>query len=123
MKVLILEDDDTLRLAYATKLQMEGFQVDTAPDGAEGFKKAEKSEPDIILLDLLMPHLGGVDFLRAYDIKGKHSKCKVVVFSNISDPKTINEAVQLGAIKFLTKSSITPNEMVQIVKDLGEKTA
>jgi DNA-binding NarL/FixJ family response regulator len=118
MKVLIVEDDDSLRMVYATKLQMEGFEVETAADGAEGFKLAEKSNPGVVLLDLMMPHMSGLDFLRAYDVKNKHKNCKVVVFSNVQDPKSVDETQKLGAVKFLTKASITPNDMVGIVKEV-----
>lgn len=117
-KVMVIEDDATLLVAYATKLRMEGFQVTTATDGAAGLKLAIKEQPGVILLDLLMPHLSGQDFLRAYDVTGQHRNCKIVVFSNVSDPKVVDECLALGATKYLVKSAFTPNDMVEIVNEL-----
>lgn len=117
-KVLVIEDDDILRQAYITKLQMEGFSVDSASNGREGLKKAQANPPDIILLDMLMPNMDGLEFLKEYDLKKKHSKVKVVVFSNASMPGTVKAAIELGASKYLTKASFTPNEMVTTVKEV-----
>lgn len=117
-KVLIIEDDAILQGAYTTVLTMEGFTVDSAPDGQEGLRKAQADEPDIILLDMLMPNMNGIDFLKMYDLKNKHPNTKVIVFSNISIPESMKEAMQLGAVKYLTKASFTPKEMVATIKDL-----
>ena len=117
-KILIIEDDETLRFAYATKLQMEGYDVDSAEDGAVGFKKAMADPPDVIILDMLMPNMTGVDFLEAFDVKGKHPDTKVIVFSNASIPETVNKALALGAKKYLTKSSFSPNQLVETIKEL-----
>ena len=117
-KVLIIEDDTTLRSAYDTVLKKEGYETATASDGAEGLDEADKSSPDVILLDMLMPNLHGLDFLKAYDLKGKNKGTKVVVFSNMSAPSDVKDAIELGATKYLTKSSFTPKEVVMLVKEV-----
>lgn len=116
-KVLIVEDDPILNRAYVTVLTMEGFEVDSATDGYEGIKKAEASSPDIILLDMLMPNMDGLSFLRAFKQKENHPNTKIIVFSNMSVPESMQEAVSLGAAKYLTKSSFTPKEMVEVIKE------
>jgi DNA-binding response OmpR family regulator len=114
--VLIIEDDELLREVYATKLEMEGFVVDTAIDGAEGLKKANASEPDVILLDMLMPQMNGLEFLRAYRLAAKHPNVTALVISNKSSTKEINEAKAMGARDYLIKSQHTPAEIVEHIR-------
>lgn len=115
-RVMIIEDDELLREVYATKLIMEGFDVDTASDGEEGLKKCLDSEPDIILLDMLMPRMTGLEFLRAYRLTVLHPKVKAFVLSNKSSPHEINEAKMLGVREYLIKSQHTPNEIVARIR-------
>jgi DNA-binding response OmpR family regulator len=114
-KVLIIEDDDTVQTAYAMVLQKEGFEVDLASDGLQGLKKASEYEPDIILLDMLMPNLSGMDFLKAYNPKD-HPSTKVLVFTNLEGDKTIEQAMTLGARTFMVKARYTPKEVVDTIK-------
>jgi CheY-like chemotaxis protein len=116
--VLIAEDDAVLRNAYETVLKIEGYYVKTASDGAEALELAQAEEFNIILLDMLMPNLGGLEFLQSFEAKTKHPKTKIMVFSNMSVPSDVKDAMQLGATKYLTKSSFTPKEMTQIVSEM-----
>ena len=115
--VLIIEDDELLREVYATKLQMEGFAVDTARDGMEGLQKATDVEPDVILLDMLMPQMNGLEFLRAYRLTSQHPNVTALVISNKSSTKEINEAKTMGAKDYLIKSHHTPAEIVARIRD------
>jgi len=122
MKILIIEDDAILQSAYDTVLTMEGYETKTAPDGVEGLGIAQEWDPNVILLDMLMPNLNGLEFLKAFDPKTKHPNTKIIVFSNMSVPSDVKDAMGLGASKYLTKSSFTPKEMVTIIKEvLGAK--
>lgn len=114
--VLIIEDDELLREVYATKLEMEGFDVDTAADGAEGLMKATRTEPDVILLDMLMPQMNGLEFLRAYRLQAQHPRVMALVISNKSSTKEINEAKTMGARDYLIKSHHTPAEIVERIR-------
>src|SRR5215469_2184845 len=114
--VLIIEDDELLREVYATKLEMEGFDVQTASDGAEGLHKATTSEPDVILLDMLMPQMNGLEFLRAYRLQSQHPNVTALVISNKSSTKEINEAKTMGARDYLIKSHHTPAEIVDRIR-------
>jgi DNA-binding response OmpR family regulator len=113
-KVLIIEDDELLREIYATKLEMEGFTVHTASDGMEGLEKAKAIGPDIILLDMIMPRMTGLEFLAAYQLP---SRAKTVVMSNKSSTKEINQAKALGVIDYLIKSQLTPQDIVVRVNE------
>jgi DNA-binding response OmpR family regulator len=111
-RVLIVEDDDMLREIYAVKLEMEGFLVETARDGAEGLEKATRREPTVILLDMIMPRMTGLEFLEAYELAIKHPTVKTIVMSNKSSPQDITAAKSLGVIEYLIKAQHTPEDIV-----------
>jgi CheY-like chemotaxis protein len=113
--VLIVEDDELLREIYATKLGMEGFTVTTACDGMDGLEKATANTPDIILLDMIMPRMTGLEFLMAYQKGG--GKAKTVIMSNKSSTKEINQAKALGVLDYLIKSQLTPQDIVVRVNE------
>lgn len=116
-KVLIVEDDAILQNAYHTVLTMEGFEVSMAPDGLEGLRLVEEVKPDVVLLDMLMPNMNGLQFLKSYNPK-QHPETKVIVFSNIVAPDDVKQAMELGAVKYLTKATFTPKEMVATIKEV-----
>ncbi len=120
-RIMIVEDYESLRLIYRKALIEAGYTVDAMSDGMEALDAANLHEPDLILLDLLLPHMGGLEFLKAFDL-AKHPKVTVVVFSNLYSPNLLEEAKGLGVKHYLTKSDFTPEEMVAFVaKALGEK--
>jgi CheY-like chemotaxis protein len=114
-RILVVEDYPSLQAVYKTVLEAEGFEVWVAKDGEEALKVAEAHEPDLILLDLLLPKEGGLEFLRDYDTK-KHFHVRVVVFSNMASPELYDEARALGATEYLIKANYTPKEVVGAVK-------
>ena len=115
--ILIVEDERSLNEAYQMILGQAGHDIHAAYDGTEALTITEKVEPDLILLDLRMPKMGGVSFLKEYDLK-KHSKVKVVIFSNLDTQREIDEAYKLGAHKYMLKAWASPKELVQLVDNL-----
>jgi len=111
-KVLVVEDDETLREIYALKLAMEGFNVTTASDGLQALEAVRSSAPDLIILDMMMPRLSGLQFLRRYAQAGLSSPAKILVASNKTFRPEIEEATRLGASEYLVKSRITPDDLV-----------
>ncbi len=116
--VLIVEDDAVLRSAYETVLKIEGYDTRTAGDGQAALKVAQKQEFDVILLDMLMPNMNGLEFLQAFQAPAHHPQTKIIVFSNMSVPSDVKQTMQLGATKYLTKSSFTPKEMASIISEV-----
>jgi CheY-like chemotaxis protein len=116
-KILVVEDDEILREVYALKLSMEGFEVGTAGDGMAGLEQAEQLAPDLIILDMMMPRMDGIEFLRVYSNKPTRT-AKVLVASNKTISQEIDEAKRLGASDYLVKSQITPEELVAQVRKL-----
>jgi len=115
-RVLIVEDNPALQKVYVTLLTKEGYNVEFVNDGKQALEKATAAPPDLILLDMMMPNLDGVGFLRAYDLKNKHPDVKVMVFSNTEVPAKVKEAMELGAIRYMTKYNFTPKDMVAAIR-------
>lgn len=117
-KILIVEDEKTLNEAYQMILERHGYEVYTAYDGQEAVEITKKIEPDLILLDLRMPRMGGLDFLKQYDLTSSHPDVKVVVFSNMDTKEDIDESYKLGAEKYVLKAWASPKELVKLVEDV-----
>lgn len=113
--VLIVEDETSLNEAYQIILSQAGYNVKVAYDGSEALERCSESEPDVILLDLRMPVMSGLEFLKHY--KPKKDRAHIVVFSNYDMQKEIDEAYKLGADRYILKAWASPKELLQIVRD------
>jgi two-component system, OmpR family, response regulator VicR len=120
-KILIVEDEQSLNEAYQMVLESEGYEIHAAYDGEQALKITEKIEPDLILLDLRMPKVGGIEFLKRYEASTKHPDVKIVIFSNLDTQKEIEEAYKLGAQKYILKAWASPKELVRLVEEILEK--
>lgn len=114
-RILIVEDNDILNTAYELVLTHHGHTVAAAYDGNEGLERAETFNPELILLDMLMPNLNGIGFLKAYDAFHKHTTVKIVLLTNLSEAGTIKQALLLGADEYFLKSKIGPGELVRMI--------
>ncbi len=119
-KILIVEDEISLSEAYHTLLKQANYDVTVAHNGKEALEKVQIIEPDLILLDLRMPLLDGVGFLKEYDLAKKHPKVKVIVFSNYDMQDEIDEAYRLGADRYILKAWASPREILNLVHDALE---
>lgn len=119
--ILIIEDDQVLNKAYKLILERAGHDVDTAANGAEGLDKADAKEPDIILLDLLMPTMGGLEFLKEYKAPQNHPKVKIIILSNIGNEKEAEKGMALGAYKYIVKAHASPHDLSLLVNHLINK--
>ncbi len=119
--ILIVEDESVLNEAYQITLAQAGYDIISAFDGKEALELVEEVSPDIILLDLRMPVLDGIGFLKEFDSEA-HPKTKIIVFSNYDMQKEIDEAYELGADKYILKAWASPKELIKIVKDTLEQS-
>ncbi|MDB5168340.1 MAG: DNA-binding response regulator VicR [Candidatus Saccharibacteria bacterium] len=115
--ILIIEDDAALNQAYVTILSTAGYRVRTAFNGKEALILTTQEEPDIIFLDLRMPTLDGVGFLKAYKPKTQHKNVEIIVFSNYDLQQEIDEAYEFGAQRYVLKARASPKELIRIVED------
>lgn len=115
--ILIVEDYPSLQKIYSLAATQAGHTVLLAKDGIEALKQATEQQPDLILLDLLMPGVNGIEFLKNYDLK-KHPNTKVIVFSNMHSLALEQQLTELGANLYLVKSQHTPKEVMVIIGDM-----
>lgn len=117
--ILIVEDDKDLNNAYKIILENEGHKVKTVFNGSEALKILEDFEPQLILLDLLMPIMGGLEFLQNYDLS-QHENTKVLIFTNMENSPEVNEAYQLGAHRCIIKSWTAPQNLTHVISEALE---
>ena len=119
--ILIVEDDSDLNAAYKTILENEKYTVQSVFNGQEALKALKKFEPNLILLDLLMPVMGGLEFLQNYELQRKHPKVKVLIFTNMENSPEVTEAYKLGAHRCIIKSWTAPQNLARVVSDALEE--
>ncbi|HEX8974151.1 MAG TPA: response regulator [Patescibacteria group bacterium] len=120
-KILLVEDDMFIRDIYQMKLSQEGFVVEAAENGVEALKKLEQFLPDLILLDIIMPYMDGMETLRHIKSEDRFKNIPVIMLTNISEKDKVDEGVKYGVTDYLIKSHFTPAEVVQKVNSLLER--
>jgi CheY-like chemotaxis protein len=115
--ILIVEDDALLRDAFSILLQMQSYDVTEAVNGQDALQKAADKTYDLILLDLMMPVLDGIGFLKGAELAKKAPRTRVVLMSNLSSGEQIDEAMALGVHRREVKSNLSPKDIVKIVKE------
>lgn len=117
-KILIIEDEKVLGEMYREKFELEGFEVFSVSNVEEGLRVAKEKKPDLILLDILMPGSeDGISFLKRREGEKEILKIPVIAFSNYDDPETQNIALKLGAKEYLIKTSYTPQQLLEKIKN------
>ena len=114
--ILIVEDDPVLAKMYAEKFKFEGFTVLLAKDGEEGLQMALEEKIDLILLDIMLPRLSGVDLLEKLRQNPKGKLQKVVALTNLAEQEEKEKALKLGVKEYLVKAMQTPEVVVEKVK-------
>ena len=117
-RILLVEDDRYLRLACAAGLKRAGFAVLTAEDGEQALTVARAERPDLILLDMLMPKLSGIEVLRTLKAEEPTRAIPVLVLSNSSRERDVEEAMRLGAVGYWVKSNLSLEELTRRVAAL-----
>ena len=116
-KIALIEDDASIREMYKMKLEMEGYNIVCADDGEKALEVIKKENPDLILLDILMPKKDGFEVLK--ELKNSQDSgvksIPVVMLTNLSNREDIAEAEKLGAADYLVKAKITPSEVADKV--------
>jgi len=115
-KLLIVEDDELMLRMYTKLLSYVGFDTVIAKDGQEGLEKARTEKPSLIILDIMMPKINGLDVLKALKADKETQNIPVVLLTNVSDDNILTEALKLGATGYLIKSQIANNELIEEIK-------
>jgi DNA-binding response OmpR family regulator len=115
-KLLIIEDDQLVANIYRNKFAVAGFQVEVASDGEAGFALVKSFQPDVVLLDLILPKLTGVDLMKKIRAEAEFEKLPLIVFSNTYLSNLVQDAWKAGATKCLSKASCSPKEVIEAVR-------
>lgn len=111
-KVLIIEDDPIVAHIYRTRLEKEGYAVETCADGQAGFYRIHEFHPDGVLLDLMLPKMNGIDILKKIRAQGQFAQIPIVVFTNAYVPNMIQESFSAGASQVFNKATLTPRQIL-----------
>ncbi len=120
-KILIVEDEEIVLGLLQKKLSQEGYEVSVARDGEEGLKKMMEIKPDLVLLDVVMPKMGGFEVMEEMQRDRELKKIPVIVVSNSGQPVEIDKVRELGARDWLIKTEFDPQEVIdKVVKQIGK---
>jgi len=117
-KIAIIEDDIAIVQMYRTKFESSGYTVETAGDGLTGLQLITAFKPDVILLDLMMPNMSGLDMLSNLRRQPGGREAKVVVLTNMGDTETATKVYKMAANDFIVKAEMTPKEVEERVEKL-----
>lgn len=115
-KILIVEDDLFIRELYERTLTQAGYAVVTAADGQEGLKLA-KDAPDLVLLDIMLPKVHGIDVLKKLKEDQTTKNIPIVMITNLGQENIMNEAFKIGAAGYLVKMRFEPQEIANYVQE------
>jgi len=115
--ILLVDDDPLVIRMYQNKLTKDGYIVNTASNGEEALIQIMKKKPDLILLDVMMPKMNGVETLKRLKAEEKTEMIPVIILTNLGDnPEDVNAAKKLRALDYLVKANITLKHLSERVK-------
>jgi len=116
-KILLVEDEDFIRELYVRQLTKEGFRVKSAIDGQSGLNMLKQETFDLLLLDIMLPGMNGLQLLREFKAQNPKSPMITILLTNLGQEAVIKEGFELGAQAYLIKASYTPDQVVTEVKN------
>ena len=117
-KIAIIEDDPTINQMYRMKFEADGFEVQVADDGQRGVALVESFAPDIILLDLQMPNMGGAEALAEMRAQEWGKDTPVIILTNLGVEEAPKSLKTLNVDSYIVKADLTPRQVVGRVKDI-----
>ncbi len=117
-KILLVEDEDFIRDLYVRQLSKAGFQVKFAADGQTGLNMLAQEGFDLLLLDIMLPGINGLQLLREFKTQHPTSPMITILLTNLGQEAVIKEGFELGAQAYLIKASYTPDQVVNEVKNV-----
>lgn len=116
-KILLVEDEDFIRELYMRQLSKAGFAVKTAIDGQTGLEALKAETFDLLLLDIMLPGMNGLQVLREFKTHNPTSPMITILLTNLGQEAVIKEGFELGAQAYLIKASYTPDQVVNEVRN------
>ncbi len=116
-KILLVEDEDFIRELYTRQLIKAGFLVKSVADGQAGLDLLKNEQFDLMLLDIMLPGMNGLQVLREFKTNNPNSPMTTILLTNLGQEAVIKEGFELGAQAYLIKASYTPDQVVNEVKN------
>jgi CheY-like chemotaxis protein len=117
IKIVLAEDEPMIALAYQQTLTYHGFNVTVARDGKEALAVIEKEQPDLLLLDVIMPHMNGIEVLEVLRTNSELQKLSVIMLTNLGQPSDAERVEKLGARAYLIKANLSLDDLVRHISD------
>ncbi len=118
MKIAVIEDELPIAQMYKIKLDRSGYDVKVAHNGIDGLKLCEDFQPDLVLLDIKMPHMTGDELLMQMRSKDWGGSIKVIILTNISKDEAPSNLRLLNVHRYIVKAHHTPSQVLEIVKEV-----
>ena len=121
-KILVVDDDQFFSKTLETSLKSGEYEIVLAEDGEKGLEQLKKDVPDLIIVDIMMPKMDGISFLKKVKESGDYPNVPILVSSNLSSVKKISDVMALGAVGYVVKSDESLPAIIQdIERIIGEK--
>ena len=117
-KIALIEDDIAIVQMYSMKFEAEGFEVAYASDGQQGLEVIKEFKPDLVLLDLMMPVMGGAEMLKEMRQQDWGKDIKVIVLTNMGESEAPEGLKDLNVESFIVKADLTPKQVAEQVLDV-----
>jgi len=117
-KILIIEDESALQKTLGDSLSQQGYQPISALDGEIGLKLAQSKNPDLILLDLILPKMHGFDVLKKIRENPATKETPVIILTNLESIQELEKAMELGATTYLVKANYSLEELLAKIKQV-----
>lgn len=121
IKIVLVEDDEFLANMYETKLTLEGFEVAHAGDGEKGLELAKSEQPEIILLDILLPKKDGWEVLKILKDQEETKDIPVLMLTNLGQEDDVDKGLKMGAVDYLIKAHFVPQEVIDKIHKILKK--
>ena len=115
--ILVIEDEEPLRRVLKDILTVEGYSIIETKDGVEGLEMALKEHPDLILLDIVMPKMNGLEMLKQLRTDEWGKTAPVIVLTNLSDNEDVAKAMDIGAFEYFVKTDIKIDEVIAKIRE------
>ena len=117
-KILLIEDDPFIVDIYTAKFKKAGFSIEVASDGETAFEKIKIKKFDILVLDIVLPHVNGWEILEKIKKDPTLKGLKILILSNLGQEEEIKKGLKLGATEYLVKAHHTPSEIVKKIEKI-----
>ncbi|MFH1366749.1 MAG: response regulator [Patescibacteria group bacterium] len=117
-KILIIEDEAAILYSLKARLTVEGINTLTASSAEEGFEILKKEKPDVILLDIILPQMDGLSFMKQLKNDKSYQDIPIIIMSNLNKKDKIEKSLKLGAKDYIVKSEFNLESLINKIKDV-----